>query len=422
MHLSVKTGHAVPDASTQQLSKDSHNGTRIGLFGVFYPEYQKCGNSTTGLALALNSDPDVKSIDVFSQRDSEIPTTVGTQKLKLHETWAIDRPLSLVVAARRMFKFTDKLDSFIFNIHMTSFGTGRLVNGLGLLLPVLMRKVTRKQVLVYMHNFASTQDVSALGYEKLSFLTLKSVSFLERTLLRSVEVIVPLESMAIGLEDKYGVRPRVIFLPYIEAMLSSIAYRNRRLPVAGSSAKRRKPHVLYFGHFGPQKDLGGAIDLLENMLKSGQITCTIAGSVNMNFKDYIDVFRGIKCRLEGAGAAFDINVPETDILRLVSSADVVLLAYNATGGYSGTMNTAAVCGALMVATDLKQLRETAAATQADVVFVPPQDYLAMKEAILSQGARSLANAKGDLSGLVDDSLTKLRHAVHSLVTIVNSKA
>src|SRR5208282_6911549 len=75
-------------------------------------------------------------------------------------------------------------------------------------------------------------------------------------------------------------------------------------------------------------------------------------------------------------------VPEAELLGVVVSHDLLILPYNATGGYSGAMSVGTYCGAGVIAYDLPQLRETAVELGVRPSFVMKNDVDAIVNEIL----------------------------------------
>ncbi|EQD53159.1 hypothetical protein B1B_10402 [mine drainage metagenome] len=134
---------------------------------------------------------------------------------------------------------------------------------------------------------------------------------------------------------------------------------------------------------------------------------TIAGEVNVNFPDYVRRLRTSAKRLADTDTfRFVGPVPEAEVPRLFAEHDLLLLPYRATGGYSGAMNLAAATGIGIVAYDLPQLRETAAALGVAVSFVSARDVAA-----LEAGLEAAASQRGQVVEAWARALDAARHVL-----------
>lgn len=349
-------------------------GLKLGIFGTFHPEYNFVGNVTTALALGLAQSRLIDSVTVFCQQGGTFPSSFPHDRVKLVPCWKHDDAVSLVNAGRRVLKSVHQLDALLFNTYVTGYGKGRVANGLGLVLPTLLSKLSQVPILVYMHNFVETQSVEQLGYSP-SRMTKAIVKLLESFLLRDTTVIVPLESQAKLVESELRYAPRPFFFPFLES------YRVAKQSSENQSQTRskvwRKPRILLMGTWGPQKDLSGALEALSQLCREGlNFEVTIIGAINLHFPGFFlefnfDAYPALSGRLQVTGPLKD-----EELFEVVQAHDLLLLPYRATGGYSGVMNFAGVTGIPIVAYDHPQLREQARLLDIKVTFVSRENLVA----------------------------------------------
>lgn len=356
-------------------------GLRVALFGTFYPETTMAGNSSTGFATALVMSKGLASVIIFAQFGASLPEGEMWSKARLIPCWNHNDPISLIRALRILLTESPNVDGFLFNTYVTGFGRAATANVVGLLIPPLLRLLTHKPVTVYMHNFLETQDAVHLGYRP-SFVQRCGVRLLERLMLHSTQVVVPLESQAATISRLFHIVPKRIFIPFNEPF-GLIASRGepqiRPLSVSHAPTK-----ILLLGNWGPQKDLTGALQaLLAARERGGSFAVSLTGIVNPHFPRYQSELETLSRTLGSDLFHFLGKVPENEMISLVNEHDLLILPYNATGGYSGAMSLGAYCGIGIISYDLPQLRETAKELGVEPVFLPKGDIDALAKAILS---------------------------------------
>jgi glycosyltransferase involved in cell wall biosynthesis len=347
----------------------------IGIFGTFYPMFQKTGNSTTALTILLNDSGEIGRIHCFTQRGAEIPASLQRpRQFELVPCWTHGNTVSLIRALFSMHQYRKLIDVYLFNIHVTSFGSRGVTNAVGLLLPPLIRFITGHPVVVFLHNAVETQDYRLLGYSP-SRMTLFVVRLLESLLARATRLTVPLKSQAITLRQKLGHPVHDLFIPYLEAIHGFVMSRGKLSTISclANGGRSDVLRVLTFGHWGPQKDLRIIADLQQAASAAQiQVRLTVAGDINANFPTYAAKLEETLRAIPKSFVDFVGPVPEDDVLRLMATHDVLVLPYTATGGYSGAMSAAAFAGLPVIAYDLPQLRESAKLLNCDIRFVPPR--------------------------------------------------
>ncbi|HZY69772.1 MAG TPA: hypothetical protein VFF67_02185 [Thermoplasmata archaeon] len=371
-------------------------GARIVFFGTFYPRHYRAGNSSTGIVTALSRSDRVERIVVFAPHGSGVPPGARADRIDLRMTWQHDSVVGLALTYVRMLRAARSADEVLFNMYVTSFGRSPAANALGLLLPSMVAKLSRRPVRVYMHNFLETQDVEQLGYRP-SRLVRWSVRTLERWLVGATRVAVPLKSQQAALRRVAGFEVDQLLLPYIESLPGAYTLLEREPSPAtdAAAAGTGRLRVLLFGTWGPQKDLVGVVRVLDRLIRSGMpLDVTVAGSVNPSFPEYAQELDRLRVTTLPPSIRFLGAVPETDVLRLTFDHDVLILPYHATGGYSGAMNLGALAGIGIVAYDLPQLREFADDLGIVAQFVPAGDLGRMREALGAELARGRGADQG----------------------------
>ncbi|MGP8071722.1 MAG: hypothetical protein ACLPZM_01135 [Thermoplasmata archaeon] len=347
------------------------DGVRVGFFGSFYPYLDRLSSTSIGLVHFLSLSNAVSKILVFSPEGSSLPPGLDGSKIAILPVWRFDRPLSIFKTLWSIVDRKSELDLLIFNVYLTSFGRRPLANGVGLLLPVAASFLMHTRPVVYMHNFVETQDIQSLGYNPTS-LSASVARTIERMLAARCELIAPLASQSRKLEGPLGRRLKYGVIPYAEAVPSATFPEQGAVGKASSSTARLR--ILLFGSWGPQKDVQGIVKALEQIDVGGPpLEIVIAGGINPNFPSYSSVLDSIVATSTTLHVRLRLGIPESEVRGLFCESDVVILPYNATGGYSAVMNVAAYYRTPVLAYDLGALRECAAAIGVDCKFFSPGD-------------------------------------------------
>ncbi len=356
---------------------NSDQKSRIGFMGPLLP--QGSGPTSLGLISSLLERDWVDKVIVFATMDSKIPSSLDQSKLEIVRSWNVDDPITLVRSLLRMLNRAHEIDSYLFNTYLTMYGRSRIANALGLVIPSLLVLFTRKPIVVYMHNFLETQDISQLGYAP-SSITRVGTRSLEYVLLKSTTVVVPLPSQREELTREFGLSPQAVPLPIEPYGLMLSMKEPLDFSRVGSPGPVR---ILLLGTWGPQKDLKGALEALQAARSQGSsFKVSVSGAVNMHFPEYLRELDELAASGKSEWISLLGFVPDSEVLQVIADHDLVLLPYNATGGFSGALSLAAFCHTAIIAYDLPQLRETAALVGARPIFVRGRDLNSVAKAVM----------------------------------------
>lgn len=393
-------------------------GFKVGFFGSFYPLVDRLATTSTGLVYLFADSSQVDKIELFSPVGSIIPPELETNKIRLNPLWCYNSVLSLIRTFFLMRKKRKTIDTYFFNIYLTSFGTSRLANFVGLLIPPLLSRLTHREVIVYMHNFIETQDVDRLGYNGKSF-SKRIARILEKVIAINTNLVVPLPSQSAKLRGIFRKAPRDIVIPYVEGLFSFL-----HLKTLGQKRLRKTNdlfNILLFGSWGPQKNLKDALSTIGELFSEGmEANVVVAGSVNSGFPYYLESIEHVWKKLPANMVTFRMNVPEEEIPGLFQETDLLFLPYNATGGYSAVMNVGALYGVKMLAYDLPELREFSSLIESDCVFVDPKDHEALKSALrVAISARKQFSNKDN--NTIETRLGRTFHEFNKFVSLMSER-
>ena len=357
---------------------------RLGLFGNLYPSKSRLGPHTTGLVMAISDFGLVDRITVFANQDADLSGLISDERVSIERCWRHDDPMSLLSTLWRMFRARNHVDCFLFNIYVTSFGRSRLVNAFGMMLGPVISILTRRRVIVYLHNAAQTQDVVSLGYHP-SVLSMWFSGLLVRIVARTTMLVVPLMSQASKLEEELHVRASALHLPYLEGLPlmrrpGNEVLRGKDTSIDGHEG--RTPHLLLFGSWGPQKDIGQISAMLRNLLiTEPDVVVTISGTINPGFDGFTELLDEFVESLPKSRVRVRLNPTDEVLSGILKSTSVIILPYRASGGASGVLSVAALFEIPAIATDLPQLRETAVNLMSTVTFFDPGNIEKAVEAV-----------------------------------------
>jgi len=293
----------------------------------------------TGLIYFLSKINIVSKIDAICPiKNNRYIEDLKIEKVNILETYDHKKPLTMLRIIRKIY--SHKYDLIIFNMNSTSFGEGNLSNFLGLITPLILKKILKKNVEVIYHSSVLTNDVEKLGYNSLYDKLRKAVlKYIETSIFRNLNTYVPLDLYK-NILDKEVKKNNVktIKIEFTEAiptlLLNKVEEENIKV-----EHNNNFPRILLYGYWGPQKDLSFALNTLNELKKEGyNFNLILGGGINNHFKDYqrkynelIEKYKDIINELKG-------YVEEKDLLDMFKSSDLVLLPYATSGGYSGVLS------------------------------------------------------------------------------------
>ena len=265
---------------------------RIAYIGDFINHGKFLAPTGTSVVLLLSEIPDVKVIDVYCPAlNAKTEPFKQPEKVTIIESYRYDDLFSIVKLLEVRKKYYDKV---IFNIMPTAFGKGSLPNLIGLLIPLMLRILFRKNniELIY-HNSVYTNDISKLGYDShydkfRSFI----LGIVEKRIFKSVRTFVFLQLYKDRITRKIG-NNQVIVLNgrYLEAITT--VYINGAFDHDHMSLPERDqlPRILMHGSWGPQKNIEMGLNALLKFKKKGfDFDLIISGGINHHFKEYEEKF------------------------------------------------------------------------------------------------------------------------------------
>lgn len=382
--------------------------SNIAFFGSFYPRIDRLATTSVGMVYLISKCRNRPNVTVIGPKGSEIPENYASN-VKIEPLWEYDDIPSIVRAFFFLFRRKKKYDLVFFNLILTSFGKRNLSNGIGLLIPPVYSILTHKRPVVYIHNLVETQSLEKLGYGN-AYLSKKFAKMLEKIIFYTADIILPLESQRKTVERIYGMKVEQSLFVGVEGIWSFKNYLSlHNRSDVNNLGKRR---ILLFGAWGPQKDIINLLKMLKTL--STTLKCfhvTVAGSINQNFPEYREKISNIFLELDSDRFSFIENPEENEIPELFINSDILILPYNATGGYSGVMNIARLYCIKIIAYDIDELREIAQVIGGDVDFIPRDNRENLERVLLDfvwePKLRSAEEELAEILGRGSDQMTKI---------------
>jgi hypothetical protein len=382
--------------------------TRIALIGNFYPFVDKSGPHTVDLCLLLCRSSEVESVRVYGPAGANLPSLLRGRAAEFQVAWIRDDPISLLGLLLKLAANRRDHDLYVFDTILTNYGNSNLANAAGLILPGLLRLITRKSVVVYCQSYLETQDPSKIGF-KVGPLSRFLVHALEGFVLRTCRVVVPLAAQQRALERAFQRPVAQYFLPYLDAIYPAISIKTNGSTAPPSSTNSELIRVLFFGTWGPQKDLTLVKAILDGLARAGILSKSIiAGSIHSRFPEY-------RLRLEELTALYPDGTVVLELDREFENAafqfinaDIIALPYAGSGGLSGVLQHAALFGRFAVTTDLPEMREQALRLAHECVFFSQSSGEQAASAVIKSIARAIEFKREE--GTISKSLARVGRA------------
>ncbi|WP_338376971.1 glycosyltransferase [uncultured Flavobacterium sp.] len=269
----------------------------------------------------------------------------NNEKVIVNECWSFNSYTNFFSIIRQVIK--EKPETVLFNLQFVKFGDKKIPAALGLLLPMVLRLLGFK-TMVLMHNILEQVDLENAGFTSNKFAQ-KVYNFIGTTLTRCIlkanRVSVTINKYVDVLNAKYNTK-NVVLIPH--GTFESIKQPNFDLPAGPKK-------IMAFGKFGTYKKVEILIDAVIEIRKTNQepIEVVIAGTDSPNTPGYLQSVKEKYAHVEGI--IFTGYVEENDVERIFSESTIVAFPYTSTTGSSGVLHQAGSYGKAVVMPDLGDL-------------------------------------------------------------------
>ncbi len=355
--------------------KNLKEGLTIAYVGNFLNHGTSLAQYGTGLVYLISNLDNVSKLDVICPLKSNNEEDLNLKKVTIMETYDYKKPLTMLRIIKLLY--SSKYSLIIFNMNSTSFGESSISNFFGIISPLILKRIFKKNILVIYHSSVLTNDVEKLGYNSLYDKLRKSVlKYLETSIFKHIQTFVTLQLYKDMIDQKIkNNKVKAIKIKYIEAIPTILLNQleNKNINVSRKD-KIDKPIILLYGYWGPQKDLEFALNTLSKIREEGcEFYLIISGGINNHFKDYKKKYDELVEKYKGIIKELDGFVVERNILNLFTSVDLLILSYNTPGGFSAVLDIANTFDLPVIGIDFPEYREQAK-DQKNVILVKREDF------------------------------------------------
>ena len=338
----------------------------------------------TGLTYLLSRIDNISKIDVICPyKNNKHDMDLNIQKVNILETYDYKKPLTMFRIISKIY--SNNYDLIIFNMSSTSFGEGNLSNFLGLISPLILKKIFKKNVAVIYHGSVITNDVEKLGYNSFYDKLRKAVlKYIETLIFKNLNTFVTLQLYKNIIDKKIKKNNvKVIKWEYCD-VIPTLLLNNLEEKSIELKFNNDLPRILLYGYWGPQKDLEFALKTLNELKKDGyNFNLVISGGINHHFKNYQKKFNELIERYKGIINELKGYVEEKDIVDMFKSVDLLLLPYSASGGWSGVLSQAIFFEISVIGIEFPEYIEEAKGHE-NVILVKREDFKnAIKDFIIN---------------------------------------
>ncbi len=269
----------------------------------------------------------------------------NSNKINVKECWSFNNYFNFFSIIIQVFRH--KPEIILFNLQFVKFGDKKVPAALGLLLPMFLRLLGFK-TMVLMHNILEQVDLKIAGFTS-NKIAQKIYNFIGTTITRCIlkanRVSVTINKYVDVLTAKYKVK-NIVLIPH--GSFETTREPNFDLPKGSKK-------IMAFGKFGTYKKVEILIEAIEEIRKTCQeeIELVIAGTDSPNTIGYLESVKEKYAHVQGV--IFTGYVEESDVERIFSESTIVAFPYTSTTGSSGVLHQAGSYGKAVVMPDLGDL-------------------------------------------------------------------
>jgi glycosyltransferase involved in cell wall biosynthesis len=271
--------------------------------------------------------------------DSEL-AEASSRLVAFKSAWRVNNILSILALWMRVVFSKSRLAHF--NLCLTTFGRGRIINFLGLL-SVFYAKLSGKKVVVTLHNVHESATLEMCGLRDTFVNRLGLLLATKLLTIFSDAVVVLVRLYKYILEKRYGAK-NIHFIPHGAWFLTD----KPTYKVHNDNTLR----VLFLGYIARYKDLQLLGEVISE-IKDAELL--ISGDLHPN--DVVNTRRFLLELLKNERVRYLGYVKDGDLPSLISRIDVVFLPYLMSPGTSGVVHLLSGLGAPFIAFPTPEMKE-----------------------------------------------------------------
>jgi len=310
----------------------------LAIVTPYPPETTGIGQYGYYISRALAGSGAFERITLLTGRTRQQNTLLTTPGIVVERVWQPDHLAVGWQIGARIAQLNP--DIVWLNLGATIFGRSVLANLSGLLVPAIVQRLGRPCVLT-MHELPELADLKQLKAPG-GLLRRAGAHWVTRALTQADVVCVTLRRYTEWLTAHYAGK-RYMHIP--------IGMYQHTQPIA----EPESPRLLFFSTLAPYKGLEQLLQAFRQLqMKLPNLTLSIAGAEHNRFPGYLAQLQRAHSDLKGV--RWLGYVAEHDVGALFGDCQVVVLPYTAATGSSSVLYQAMMCGRMVVASDLPELR------------------------------------------------------------------
>ena len=316
-------------------------------------------DSGSAFALLALSEYSEEDISVITWKKTESSTTNLFGNIKIVDIFDSSHPLSIFLYFGVLLNLRSSL--YLFNLFPTAYGNSNVANFIALILPLYVKKVLKREAAVIYHNSTYINDPVRLGYSgifnKIRKFVIKRI---EKAIFTEVDTYFLTETyvriLATNIPKTKVHRLRLPFFQVLGTIYENGLENCDEIEVKSGDI----PRILLFGGWGPQKNPKHALECLSLLRKEGRkFVLTVAGGNNPHFPKWAKFYNNLFTDFSDVIDNRYQYVQEKELVGLFMNTDLVILPYNAPGGFSGILGFSIFFERAVIISDFPEFREQA---------------------------------------------------------------
>ncbi len=320
--------------------------------------------------------PSVDEIIVLTNdlEDNDAYKKYDVPGIEIIPCWKFNSPLAVLQIRKKLKQL--KPDVVILNIQFMSFGEGKIPAALGLLSPLMCKKLGIPSISL-LHNITETVKLDTIGMANSKWkgkIYLWIGEQLTKFILKSNMVGLTISQYVDLIREKYKAE-NVVLLPHGNFELPERVYLQEPL---------NEINLMAFGKFGTYKKVEvmlDAVKILERKYPQLKFKATIAGTDNPNVTGYLDSVKETYSNMPNV--EFTGYVLEEEVAGIFNDCTFAIFPYTTTTGSSGILHQAGSYARACILPKIDDLERVVKEEGYGGAYFEPDNAESMAEAVSS---------------------------------------